>query len=86
MLSDEETKEARLIFEGKNDKVKACHFCSGIHGSVAGLRPWDQPCPRIKRIERHANGEVAAVEFWPNGDWEDDVVFPADVYEESAAD
>lgn len=81
VLSEAEIEDAKAIFEGRNDKAKACHFCAGIHNSVAGLYVWQQPCPRVKRVQRFANGELAEVEFWEPGRWEQGVVFPTDVYE-----
>lgn len=81
-LSSEAKDAAREIFEGRVDGKGACHFCAGIHSSVAGLDPKWQPCPRIKRIERHVDGSVLVVEFWEPGLWEGDVIFPSDVYDE----
>jgi hypothetical protein len=81
-LSPEAKEAAREIFEGRVDSKTACHYCAGIHASVAGLEPVRQPCPRIKRVERHPDGSVLVVEFWEPGIWEDDVIFPSDVYED----
>jgi hypothetical protein len=81
-LTSEHKADARLIFEGRVDGRTACHYCAGIHAHVAGLLMELQPCPRIKRIERHNNGTLAAVEYWPLGEWEQDVIFPGDVYED----
>lgn len=80
-LSDEEKEAAREIFEGRVDGKTACHFCAGIHAAVAGLEAHRQPCPRIRRIERHPDGTVLVLEFWPPGRWESSVIFPEDVYE-----
>lgn len=40
-----------------------CSHCGGIHA---------RSCPRVKRMEFHPNGIVAAVEFWPHDrvNWE----------------
>lgn len=84
-MTEQDKAEARAIFEGK-DGQGACHFCGGIHARVAGLEPHWQPCPRVKRIERHADGTVLVVEHWPPGRWEADVIFPADVYEDTDND
>ena len=81
-LSAEEKADARAIFQGEVEGVTACHYCAGIHARVAGLAPDQQPCPRIKRLERHPDGSVTAVEFWPPGTWEFDTVFPHDAYDE----
>lgn len=82
-LPPEARADARQIFEGKVEGRTACHFCAGIHAHVAGLQPRQQPCPRVKRIERHSDGTVLAVEHWPPGRWESDVVFPRDVYDDT---
>jgi hypothetical protein len=83
-LSPEEKADARDIFEGKVKDRQACLHCAGLHPQVAGLVPEQQPCPRIKRIKRHTDATtILDVEYWPNGEWESDVVFPGDVYEDS---
>lgn len=81
-LTAEERETARAIFEGEIEGRSACHFCAGIHSHVAGLPPQLQPCPRVKRVERHVDGTVLVVEFWRPGTWESDVIFPEDVYED----
>lgn len=85
-LSAEDRAAAREIFEGRIDGKTACHFCAGIHATVAALDPKWQPCPRIKRIERHPDGSVLAVEFWEPGIWEADVIFPSDAYDDHEDD
>jgi hypothetical protein len=81
-LSADEKADARAIFEGKTSGVQACHFCAGIHARVAGLEPHQQPCPRVKRIERHPDGSVLAVEYWRPGAREMRIVYPADAYDD----
>ena len=82
-LTEEQKSDARSIFEGTHKDRSACHFCAGLHFQVAGLYPSQQPCPRVKKIDRHTDGStVLSVEYWPNGEWESDVVFPSDVYDE----
>lgn len=82
-FSDEELEIARQIFEGKVEGKSACHFCAGIHATVAGLAFSRQPCPRVKRIEWHADGTVLVLEYWPPDQWNDeDTIFPNDVYGE----
>lgn len=82
-LTAQQKSDARDIFEGKVSDRQACHHCAGLHPQVAGLQPEQQPCPRIKRIKRHTDGTTTLdVEYWPNGEWEADVVFPGDVYDE----
>lgn len=81
-LTAADKASARAIFEGRTEGRAACQWCAGIHAQVAGLPPMWQPCPRIKRVERHTDGSVLVVEHWPPGTWEADVIFPADVYDE----
>ena len=86
-LSPEEKADARAIFtgaatDGGGNPIEACHYCGGLHARVAGLQPDWQPCPRIKRIERHVDGTVLVVEHWPPGIWETDVIFPRDAFDD----
>lgn len=82
-LTPEEKADARAIFEGNVKERSACYFCAGLHSQVAGLQPMQQPCPRIKKLSRHTDGvTVLDIEHWPPGEWESDVLFPSDVYEE----
>lgn len=84
-LTPEHRADARAIFEGAVEGRSACHFCAGIHATVAGM-PFDrQPCPRVRRVEWHPDGTVLSVEYWPPGRWEHDVIFPSDVYDEDDA-
>lgn len=82
-LSEEAKAQAREIFEGKVEGVTACQFCAGIHARVAGLDAAWQPCPRIKRVERHSDGTILVIEHWEPGSWERNVIFPDDVYDEA---
>lgn len=83
-MTDQEREDARQIFEGKIEGKSACRLCAGIHAMVAGLAPEQQPCPRVKRLEYAATGQVLSVEFWPwNGNWEVNVIFPQDAYEDN---
>lgn len=84
-LTTEQKEVARAIFMGESER-SACHFCAGIHAAVAGLPPSRQPCPRIRKAEWHPDGTVLNVEFWPPGDWEADVIFPDDVFEDDEED
>jgi len=82
ILSSAEKAAAKEIFEGELENRSACVYCAGIHAHVAKLDAYWQPCPRIRRIERHPDGSILVLEFWPNGDWEQEVIFPDDVYED----
>lgn len=79
-LSADEQAEVLARFE----QGDACIFCAGLHDRVAGLQPHEQPCPRIKRIERHTDGTVLVVEFWRPGLWEANVLFASDIADDSA--
>lgn len=68
------------------EEARGCVFCAGFHDLVEGLLDYYQPCPRIKRIVRTPSGEILELEFWPNGDWEDRVVFPSDEQDEGLED
>lgn len=81
-LTSEQKADAREIFEGKNPDRKACQHCAGLHHAVAGLPESRQPCRRIKTIKWHTDGSILEVEYWPSGEWETDVVFPGEVYDD----
>jgi hypothetical protein len=36
-------------------------------------------CPRVRSAQYDIGGVLLGVDFWPNGRWEDGVIFPADV-------
>lgn len=78
---DDDVVTARAIFEGRVKDKSACVHCAGIHAFVAGLLPHQQPCPRIKRVERDRDGYPLVTEYWDPGLWEEDVVFPHDLDE-----
>jgi len=44
-------------------RASRCDHCGAAHARA---------CPRIRRIEFHQNGTLAAVEFWPDGRWPQD--------------
>lgn len=82
-LTNEEQDAARAIFEGRIEGKTACHYCAGIHATVANLTAARQPCPRVRRIEWHVDGTALNVEYWSPNEWADEnTVFPHDVYEE----
>lgn len=81
-MSEESKESARQIFSGQDPDRKACIHCAGLHYQLDGLSRFQQPCPRIKKIQRHTDQDtILEVEYWPNGEWEADVVFPGDVFE-----
>ena len=48
--------------------------------------PPDHPgstCPRVKRLVFLGNGNRVEVEYFPNGEWEENVIFTEDVYDDS---
>lgn len=63
-------------------QARGCVFCAGFHDQVSDLLDYYQPCPRVKRIRRDEAGAILEIEFWPNGEWEQRVVFPSDLYTE----
>lgn len=80
-LTNDEKSDAREIFEGKLENRRACQHCAGIHHTVAGMAFERQPCPRVKAIEWHPDRDnIVKVEYWPNGEWEADILFPHEVY------
>lgn len=94
-LTAAEKAQARKLFDGQivdaHGTVKtACIYCGGLHDGPGAplptLKPIEQPCPRIKRIERHLDGTVLTIEFWPPGAWESGTVFPRDVNEDDEGD
>ena len=45
-----------------------CPYCQGIHFRA---------CPRVKSLRYHENGQLARVDFWPDGTYDDsDVIWP----------
>lgn len=63
--------------------VTQCQFCAGVHDIVRGVPAWQQPCPRIKRIEFYEGGHPSAIEFWEAGSgWDRNVVFPSQLAED----
>lgn len=66
-LTRAEKADARLLFEAGT----ACEHCGGLH---------QRACPRVKRIEKHPNGNVTAVTYWRKWD-QTGVVFPEDAYD-----
>ena len=66
-LTAVEKRDAQEIFQ----RGDACEWCGGLH---------KRACPRVRRIEKHPNGNVIAVEFWEKWD-ETGVIFPEDAYD-----
>lgn len=85
-IEDAVKAESRRAFEGRLEGKTACHHCGGLHGWVAGLHAWQQPCPRIKKVVRNGDGQATDVEYWPPGTWERGIIFPDDVFDEDEND
>jgi hypothetical protein len=82
-MTPDEKAAAREIFEGKVEGKTACIHCTGLHDTLAKRQPDQQPCPRVRKIEYHPNGNLAAVEYWgPHDGWDRDIVFPRQVYDD----
>lgn len=51
-----------------------CSHCGGTHARA---------CPRVRRMAWHLNGNLAEVEFWPDGRWPDEhIVWPEQLAEQ----
>lgn len=62
-FTPEEAAEAWAAY-----KTRRCQHCGGAHVRA---------CPRVRRLEFHPNGQLAAVEFWPDGKWpQDGLIWP----------
>ncbi len=82
-MSPEAKEAAQKIFQGETDGRSACIHCAGLHDTLAGRTADQQPCPRVSRVEYHANGTLAAVSYWPpESGWDRHVVFPRMVYDD----
>lgn len=58
-------------------RAQRCTHCGGAH---------TRACPRVRRLEFHPNGQLAAVEFWPDGKWPTDgLLWPEDLPPEPGA-
>lgn len=58
-------------------RKQRCTHCGAIHVRA---------CPRVRRFEFHPNGQLAAVEFWPDGKWPvDGLLWPEDLPPEPGA-
>lgn len=66
-LTPAQKRDAQQIFADGG----ACEHCGGLH---------KRACPRIKRIERHPNGNITAVSYFSKWD-ESGVVFPEDAFD-----
>jgi hypothetical protein len=71
-LTDAEKADARVMFEAG----AACEHCGGLH---------KRACPRIRRVDKHPNGNVISISFWRKWD-ESSVIFPEDAYDPGGED
>jgi hypothetical protein len=71
-LTAAEKADARVMFEAG----AACEHCGGLH---------KRACPRIRRVDKHPNGNVISVSFWRKWD-ESSVIFPEDAYDPEQQD
>lgn len=80
-LTPGEEEYARQLFRGEIEGKLACVHCSGIHNAVAGRHPNLQPCPRVRAISWHTDGEtITHVEYWADGEWpKTGIIFPDQV-------
>jgi hypothetical protein len=67
---------ARGVFAGTDPSHQPCQDCGGIH---------QRACPWVARMHLILNADGVVVDrdvtYWPNGQWEKDIVFPEDVWE-----
>lgn len=75
-LTDAEKRAAQQVFRGEVPGKGPCEHCGGLH---------ERACPRVKRIERHPNGNLIAVTYFRKWD-ESGVVFPEDAYDPEDGD
>lgn len=60
--------EERAVLQEYFTRGEVCAHCRGVH---------TRACPRVKRMTYHEGGQLAEVEFWPDGKWPTDyVIFP----------
>lgn len=83
---------AQAIFRGEDPGNAPCQWCGGLHfrgATPPALAPglefpvgvkWNAACPRIRKMEFHANGNLTSVEFFQEWD-ESGVVFPEDAFD-----
>jgi hypothetical protein len=70
-LSREEKAAAQAVFRGEVPGKGPCEHCGGLH---------ERACPRVKRVERHPNGNITGVTYFRRWD-ESGVVFPEDAFD-----
>jgi hypothetical protein len=64
--ADEQTLTPELV--AQISRMPACQHCGGRHARA---------CPRVRKMQWHPNASLAAVEFWPDGDWDETkVIWP----------
>jgi hypothetical protein len=83
VLTHEERREARLIFEGTHPSRRPCTDCGGVHARA---------CPRVRSHSTTyeyvgtppmQNLISYTVTYFKPGQWEtDDIIFPAEAYQE----
>ena len=95
-LTGQEKPEAQRAFRGEEPGKSPCQWCGGLHVRTL-LQPaplgeslplgvqYEAACPRVKRLEFHANGNLVSVEFWEHYD-ESGIVFPEDAFDPEDAE
>jgi hypothetical protein len=77
-MEDELTSEEKAYAREQISQGKACPHCGGLH-----LRA----CRRVRRFVFRKQDEIQEVEFWRDGQWDEDgIIWPEDVYEGEEAD
>lgn len=93
-LSRDEKLAAQRIFRGEESGKAPCQWCGGLHVRTVLVAPGqsartgethEAACPRIRKLEFHANSNLISVEFWRTWD-ESGVVFPEDAFDDDDAE
>jgi hypothetical protein len=90
-LTQAEKVAAQAVFRGEEPGKAPCQWCGGLHVRTllaspppgASLPPglaYGVACPRIRKLEFHANGNLTSVTFADEWD-ESGVVFPEDAFD-----
>lgn len=90
-----EKAEFQAIFRGDRPGKAPCQWCGGLHQRGDWMPPgpaeappgfrWQAACPRVRKMEFHANGNLISVTFADRWD-ETGVVFPEDAFDPDSGD
>jgi hypothetical protein len=92
-LSRDEKRAAQAAFRGEEPGKGPCQWCGGLHvrtllqpPAPSGASPpvgvqYEAACPRVRKLEFHANSNLVSVEFFGVYD-ETGIVFPEDAFDD----